>query len=251
MGFSSHAKRKVSQDSDFPRTFSWSTSFDTIQSRKPYAQSIPSDIPRFDVFETVLDIAPTITAILDRTTLNVDFDYSCLDELDDQLLFFPTDAFAAICWAEAVDKSAGPYPGHLESRVPEKSNEQVEGLGASSDESESDSDECHSFNEDTIPLLEIQTCSDIVDAPAMTLTVSVQPAFLDASHEPSEKIETKRQVLTSFEFVTLEHRPTQFNPAESIGYFPVPSYQHKVKTTGIGAFCTYLHLHRRKSSVVT
>ena len=85
-------------------------------------QSIPSDItkPDTDTFrETVTihhetnaipeDEADSVdeanlllSSILDPTTLEFGFDQSCFDGLDDPVIHDPFEAFAAICWLDAV-----------------------------------------------------------------------------------------------------------------------------------------------------
>ncbi|EGO26435.1 hypothetical protein SERLADRAFT_414476 [Serpula lacrymans var. lacrymans S7.9] len=40
--------------------------------------------------------------IFDRSLRDVEFDPTCLDALDNQLLLSPTDSFSDVCWAEAV-----------------------------------------------------------------------------------------------------------------------------------------------------
>jgi hypothetical protein len=123
-----------------------------------------------------------MTAILDPTTLDVEFDHSCLEGLEYQLLFFPADAFAAVCWAEAVDEPAGRLPDHLLSRMPAISEDWVDRCGTSSDESESDSDECRTFNEDVVAPLPIQTRRDPLDDHVnKPPPVSVQLPVLKAS----------------------------------------------------------------------
>ena len=86
------------------------------------SQSIPSDVtkPDNDTFrETVTihhetnaiheDDADTIdeahlllSSILDHTTLMAGFDKSCFDGLDDLVIHDPFEAFAEICWQDAV-----------------------------------------------------------------------------------------------------------------------------------------------------
>jgi hypothetical protein len=39
-----------------------------------------------------------VAAVLDPTTLGLDFDHSCLQGLGHDLLFSPRDGFAAVCW---------------------------------------------------------------------------------------------------------------------------------------------------------
>ncbi|KAF8070382.1 hypothetical protein FPV67DRAFT_1651821 [Lyophyllum atratum] len=219
----------LSQDSDFPQTFSWSTSPETTKGQKPYAQSIPSDILRFDDFESVFDSNSTISAVLDRTTLDLEFDSS----------FLPADAFAAVCWAEAVDEPAGHLPDQLLRRMPAiKSECVVHRLGTSSDESESDTDECHTLDEDLIVRLPIQTYDDIHNAYA----------------SKSSPIETNSH-LTSFDgseqFITPKPWFTHLDPAESIGLFPVTNHHQRVKITGIATLRAYLPLRRKKSTRAT
>ena len=86
------------------------------------SQSIPSDVtkPDNDTFrETVTihhetnaiheDDAITVdeahlllSSILDRTTIAAGFDKSCFDGLDELVIHDPFEAFAEICWLDAV-----------------------------------------------------------------------------------------------------------------------------------------------------
>lgn len=84
-------------------------------------QSIPSDItkPDTDTFrENVTihhesnafhedeagndEVNPLLSSILDPTTLEAGFDKSCFDGLDDLVIHDPFEAFAEICWLNAV-----------------------------------------------------------------------------------------------------------------------------------------------------
>ena len=91
-------------------------------------QSIPSDVtkPDNDTFrETVTihdhhetnaipeDEADTVdeanlllSSILDPTTLEVGFDQSCFEGLDDPVIHDPFEAFAEVCWLNAVGHNA-------------------------------------------------------------------------------------------------------------------------------------------------
>jgi len=208
-----------------------------IEGTALYAQSISSDVWRFDDLEIVRDTASTIPAVLDRTTLDVEFDHSCLEGLEYQLLVFPADAFTAMCWAEAVDEPAGSSSDHLLHSMHAIRNE-VDRSSTSSDESESDTDECCTFNGDAIAPLAIQSCGDTLNACVTKLP----------------RIEMKNHY-TSFDasehFITLEPRFTQLDPAESIGLFPVPNHHSKVKTTRIATLRTYLPLRRKKITRTT
>jgi hypothetical protein len=52
----------------------------------------------------------------DHSSWGLDFDHSCLEAIDDQLLVSPTGAWADICWAEAVkeDLSRSVFRHHEE-----------------------------------------------------------------------------------------------------------------------------------------
>ncbi|KAG6857752.1 hypothetical protein H0H87_004168 [Tephrocybe sp. NHM501043] len=227
MALQTHTKRTPSQDSDFPHTFAWSWSSEILKECQSFSQSLSSEILRFDNLEIIPSIPPSIIAVLDRTTLDVEFDHSCLDGLDDQLLNFPTDSYAAICWAEAVSEPVGAMHGH---RFLKKFPEQDE-PGSLTDDTDSDTDECRTFNEHGLA------------TPIESYSVAVPPQIILSSP-------TKSHFFTSFEsnekFI-LEPRLTHFDPAESIGLFPTA--HPKVKTTGVAALRAYLPLRRKKSHV--
>jgi len=84
----------------------------------PRAQSIPSDILKADDTDTgdidtdtadtdtVFEANPSLSLVLDPTTLEVGFDQSCFDGLDDLLLHHPFEAFTEACWLDAVGPSS-------------------------------------------------------------------------------------------------------------------------------------------------
>jgi hypothetical protein len=142
---SSHSSHPstIYQESALSDIFSWSTSVETkVQAFVSSIQPIPIDIRASQDFDAISDLAPsTITTIFDPTTLDIEFDHSCLEGLDIQLLHCPIDAFAAVCWLEATKT----IPTHLApGNMTRNRNATGEALspGSSSDESESDSDEC-------------------------------------------------------------------------------------------------------------
>ncbi|GLB37341.1 hypothetical protein LshimejAT787_0403920 [Lyophyllum shimeji] len=239
MAFQSHAKRTLSRDSDFPRTFSWSTSAETIDGPELYAHSIASDILKFDDLEIVPDTPSMFPAVLDRTTLDVGFDYSCLDGLEHQLLFFPADAFAAMCWREAVEDPSGPAPDHSLLSMPSMMGEHwLDRSSTPSDESETDTEECRTFSDDAIAPFIMRSSGGTFDAhPTKPLSIETKSPFtsLDAGDH----------------CITFEPRFAHFNPAESIGLFPVPNPRLKIKTTAIATLRTYLPLGRKKTSRTT
>ncbi|KAG5645402.1 hypothetical protein DXG03_006226 [Asterophora parasitica] len=219
-------KRTLSQDSDFSNTFEWLISFDTVTSDNlKYRQSIPSDIMRFDDLDFFSHSSSPITTLLGRTALGVDFDYSCLEGLDNQLLFHPTDAFAAICWAEAVDEPAGPLPDYLRSRLAPITSVDVERLVTSSDDlSESDTDESLTFTDDILPALQSRE------------------SFAPMKSLPNVTI-------TAFDERTPLANPC-YIPGESDISFPVHNYREQPKAPRIAAFRAYLPLRRKSSSLV-
>ncbi|KAH0589174.1 hypothetical protein H2248_004940 [Termitomyces sp. 'cryptogamus'] len=230
MTFQPHAKRTFSQDSDFPHTFSWSSSSEAMTGCLSYSQSLSTDIIRFDNLEIVAPITSPIVTALDPTTLEAEFDHSCLEGLDEQLLNSPIDAYAAICLAEAVNESEGSSHGLFLSGSPVKEGSD-EPCGSLFDESDPDGDECRTLNGHGLSL-PIETYNL-----AVIPHVSYPPPNCTQSHftplEPSEKF-------------ILEPRITHFDPADSIGLFPMP--QRKVKVTGVAALRAYLPLRRKESS---
>ncbi|KAJ7698885.1 hypothetical protein B0H17DRAFT_1129442 [Mycena rosella] len=49
------------------------------------------------------------TLWIDRTSLDIAFDRSCFDALDEQLLHHPVSSFADVCWADAVGNDPAPH----------------------------------------------------------------------------------------------------------------------------------------------
>jgi len=104
----------------FPELLSWSALMNALPHSR--TQSIPSDItkPDTDTFretvtihhdanaiheddaDTVNEVDLLLSSILDPTTLEAGFDQSCFDGLDDKLIHNPFEAFAEMCWIDAV-----------------------------------------------------------------------------------------------------------------------------------------------------
>ena len=100
-------------------------------------QSIPSDIAKPDTdtlpetitihhdsndvhevdADTIHEANPLFSSILDPTTLEVGFDQSCFDGLDDLVIHDPFVAFAEICWQDAVGHN-GSRPTTLRATSP-------------------------------------------------------------------------------------------------------------------------------------
>lgn len=81
----------------------------------------------------------TLAESLDPTMLDIGFDCSCLDNLDEKLLVSPIESFADTCWASAVHDD--PLP-----RSPRRHYPQIHtnlGLIHSLSDSDSDDETCH------------------------------------------------------------------------------------------------------------
>lgn len=60
---------------------------------------------------TADNVSPTNTfKVLRRSLHNLDFDPTCLDRLDEQLLLSPTESFVDVCYSEAVHDNNIPVP---------------------------------------------------------------------------------------------------------------------------------------------
>lgn len=90
----------------FPELLSWSALMNTLPTA-PCAQSIPIDIAEpgdADPDDTTIvhEATSSLSLILDPTALEFDFDQSCFDGLDSLLIHHPLEAFAEVCWLDAV-----------------------------------------------------------------------------------------------------------------------------------------------------
>ncbi|KAK7472375.1 hypothetical protein VKT23_000491 [Stygiomarasmius scandens] len=92
-------------------TTMWSSPSAELDAYSPYPQEmIPDDLPTPSTSQ--------LDASFEPAAIDIDFDYSCLDGLDEKLLHYPFEAFAELCWTDAVegyelskdDRSATPTP---------------------------------------------------------------------------------------------------------------------------------------------
>jgi hypothetical protein len=103
-----------------PELLSWSALMNALPHSR--TQSVPSDITKPDtdtLRETITIHHETNTiheneaatanllfsSFLDPTTLEVGFDQSCFDDLDDLVIHDPFQAFAELCWLDAIGKN--------------------------------------------------------------------------------------------------------------------------------------------------
>ncbi|KAF8891874.1 hypothetical protein BD779DRAFT_1799087 [Infundibulicybe gibba] len=209
---------------DLPDIMSWSASVEA-QTSFPYTDAMPHTVPQApSEFEALMDQHPPRINPLDLTFLGVEFDQSCLDGLDDQLLHCPANAFAAVCWADAV---------HTPSRLTLQERKAdltltVDQLDTSSDETDSDSDECRTFNDDHSPTSLLHHAKDI----------SVVHPTGEVSAIKDKRLYYNTPADVSHSSFIFMDRFTIPDPKESVGFFPMPnSPHHRSKPNLIAAFC--------------
>ncbi|PPQ78590.1 hypothetical protein CVT25_010566 [Psilocybe cyanescens] len=230
----------------FPELISWSAMMKT-QSMSPSSQSFPSDITRPPGdSETIMEMNLSLSVIFDPTTLEVGFDSSCFDGLDDTLIYSPMSAFAEVCWADVSVPEQPPAP-LAEECAPTPISLPIQNVGdrkpprsplpavtnASSDDSDTDSDECRTFNEEDV----------IKSIPVNGVWSGIHPVGEFSSYNTyTPKRLNFDDDATSFMIV--ESRlpvPIPNTPDSSIGSFPVRSIQHRKSVSSrISAFRAHL-----------
>lgn len=102
----------------FPELLSWSALMNALP--PSCAQSIPSDITKPGEVDTdadtdtedegdsstLLETNLSLSLILDPTTLEVGFDQSCFDGLDDLVIHHPFESFTESCWLDIAGPSS-------------------------------------------------------------------------------------------------------------------------------------------------
>lgn len=149
----------------------------------------------------------TLAESLDPTMLDIGFDCSCLDNLDEKLLVSPIESFADTCWASAVHDD--PLP-----RSPRRHYPQIHtnlGLIHSLSDSDSDDETCH----DT-PISPYGKFGDIsgIFVPTHTHDMSKDRA----SHLPGDYYDDGEKSL-----IWTQPHFTTSDPKQSIGFFPIPA----------------------------
>ncbi|CAA7260393.1 unnamed protein product [Cyclocybe aegerita] len=170
-----------------------------------------------------------LSSILDPTTLEVGFDASCFDGMDDLLISSPLDAYAELCWSDGVVAHSrsqsepitfAPYrraaAGQCRRR---RMRPAFVTRDASSDESDTDSDdECRTYrDEDTVRLM----CG------------SGDMSGEGLGGFPSYDDENDGHGISSF--MVFESRFS--NPHESVGCFPIPASPPKSARRRFASFC--------------
>ncbi|KAJ7781835.1 hypothetical protein DFH07DRAFT_791790 [Mycena maculata] len=173
---------------------------------------------------------------IDRTSLDIAFDRTCFDALDDQLLHYPIDSFADLCWADAVhDTSHEPYIAM--SHPPE--------LIADADADASLSDPVHEPVEPKpsfAPAPETLPFSDKLNTPSRRLAAepSLHPLKAKAAPAPiNPRLDT----------LPLPPHFCLSDPSESIGFFPTrPTDRRASKPKRPSRFFAYFHFNARPVS---
>ncbi|TFK45100.1 hypothetical protein BDQ12DRAFT_48246 [Crucibulum laeve] len=221
----------------FPEILSWAALID-VQTTLRYTQSIPSDISKPEETDTASDDMSILSSLFDPTTLDIGFDFTCLEGMDDMLLHSPTDAFTATCWEQAVrvplsvpgsprahsyaERSSTPTPLRLKLG-------QRGGLSpfldhpSSPSSSESDSEESSTDNDEYSPLSPVDDHGDMSSLPSggsRFLMTKGRSLFFDEYN-------------TSF--MMLEPHFPVSDPKDAVGFFPIP--QQRSKPSRIAAFC--------------
>ncbi|KAF9222424.1 hypothetical protein BS17DRAFT_187876 [Gyrodon lividus] len=195
----------------------WNTT--TIPSPPPFPdpetfpitdQNLPAD--RKDSMASWREIAcPTLLAMADQDSAlrEVDFDPSCLDALDEQLLRSPTECFSDMCWAAAVeDDVTVPVLHTPKPRSGPRTRKVDYGTVWGGTKVPKD------FGQDRAFLSKIKPPPEAFSQ-AILLSSSLEP------HVTSSTLQKQYSVLAAS-----ERRLLYTNPNESVHYFPVPSDQN-------------------------
>jgi len=224
----------------FPELLSWSAMMNS-QSMTPFSQNFPSDVAKHGDPETILEVALCLSAIFDPTTLNVGFDSSCFDGLDETLIYSPMTAYAEVCWADLnepdphsdSERTSTPTPRPMKSAKGASRRQRTRSplvTSSSSDDSDTDSDECRTYNEG--------------DASHPILGSGVSSG-LHTVGEFSSYDTTKSLLYTSDEdtrsFMLFEPKFAVPNPQDSVGFFPIRAVQRRKSVSSrITAFRAHL-----------
>ncbi|KAF5322026.1 hypothetical protein D9619_002124 [Psilocybe cf. subviscida] len=228
----------------FPELLPWLALMN--QPKSPCTQNIPSDISlsrrESGDIETVLDVAFSLSMVLDPSSLHFGFDCSCLAGLDDLLIYSPLDAFEECCWAEVAEDSPVSEPPQSPiifdrvtptSRPRRSESERPQWIAPlatsdSSDESDSDYDSFMTFKED-------------VAQAAIIGHSSMKEKFAVVLEDFEEELDTYDDEKKSFihlpPHVVLRHQ-------ESVNYFPIPNVPpRRSMPSRLASFCANLRHH--------
>ncbi|KAF9523867.1 hypothetical protein CPB83DRAFT_651833 [Crepidotus variabilis] len=208
----------------FPELLSWSAIIDFTQRSAALPQPIPSDVTEEDETDiSTVDerrTSASLSQIFDPTTLAIGFDISCLDGLDDRLIYTPKESFVDWCWSECVgtppsetakvvEECRTPTPSTLKVKLDRRSL-----FDWSSDESSSDSDECATARG-----------SEDMDTVEFGEAVHLRSPYPIADLPPYESLYWNPKVKPIISLPFERHNVP--DPNDSVGYFPMPHQQPK------------------------
>ncbi|KAL4068672.1 hypothetical protein V8B97DRAFT_785372 [Scleroderma yunnanense] len=140
--------------------------------------------------------------VLHRSLRNVEFDPSCLDCLDQQLLLSPADSFSEVCYSEAVHEQVPvPVLQPLQPRI-RKRTQLYDRTAMSEEDPYHDWDENMSIRWSKLP----------------KKSTSPPPHPKRKPDSPDPQLTTQQSMLA-----VLESRLLLHNPHDSVQFFPVPS----------------------------
>ncbi|KAF9228484.1 hypothetical protein BS17DRAFT_745941 [Gyrodon lividus] len=143
--------------------------------------------------------------VLRRSLKNVEFDPSCLDRLDQQLLLSPTESFSEVCYSEAThDQVPVPALQPLQPRI-RKRTAYYDRTAMSEEDPYHDWDENMSIRRGKLPQKPLPPVPPL-------------PKHLKKFESPGPRMSYQQSMLADLESRLLYH-----NPDESVHYFPVPS----------------------------
>ncbi|KIJ07768.1 hypothetical protein PAXINDRAFT_173302 [Paxillus involutus ATCC 200175] len=143
--------------------------------------------------------------VLNRSLKNVEFDPSCLDRLDHQLLLSPTESFSEICYSEATHDQGPvlvlqPFQPRIRKRAAYYDRTAM-----------SDEDPYHDWDENMSMRRAKPRQKPLPPVPEL-------PKHSNKPESPEPRMSYQQSMLADLEFRLLSH-----NPDESVHYFPVPS----------------------------
>lgn len=226
--------------------------------QKSFPRTVPQDIYKSgtdegDEDENSWDDRSPLFEIFDPTTVDVKFDHSCLNILDAQLLLHPFEAFADVCWADAVYQPATHDDSlDIQSAGPCYGSQPV--MEHSDDDEEDDDypDECRTprGNSPSTPIYHPAVTSGrkVVGQSSSPVRSFLDRRFLKGTFLTFE-LYSGQQFADPFSdspisetgrgsFLFVEPRFTNFQPSDSIGYSPSPSQR---PTTLASRLATYFH----------
>ncbi|KAH7911385.1 hypothetical protein BJ138DRAFT_929075 [Hygrophoropsis aurantiaca] len=167
-------------------------------------------LPQSDSGDEEVDDDDTRTEnfdFLDRSLCNVEFDASCLDFLDHQLLTSPTDSFSEVCWTEGThDDYVVPVLQPIQPRIRKRVAYYDRTAG-------SEEDPYHDWDENLSVKIHRRPPKPLPKLPIPERSTS--PASPKSSTSSSLSYQDAM-------LAVLESRILNHNPNDSVHFFPIP-----------------------------